>query len=174
MRRRCDRSKSLSTFNKQVVGESPPIGVSGRKHQVGINNATGSQIFKHDIKKKQVTVCLGVSIRLPARTESFGVDQFYWGWKTLRVDHNRRWPVFMDTKLSGCTLGSSTMAVPDKNKRCLQALVQHREMNQPGALLRINVPFHLSKRRRRLSMQGGCQSEQNKNDAAGQSHIKRE
>ena len=52
VRRGCDCSKSLSTFNKQVVGESPPIGVSGRKHQVGINNATRNQVFKHDVKKE--------------------------------------------------------------------------------------------------------------------------
>ena len=129
VRRGCDSSKSLSTFNKQVVGESPPIGVSGRKHQVGINYATFNQVFKHDVKKKKITICLGISIGLPSRTESFGVDQFCWGWKTLGVNHNRRWPVFMDAKLSGCTLGSSTMAVPDKNKWRLQALVQHREMH---------------------------------------------
>ena len=130
----------------------------------------GQPNFKHDVKK-QVTVCLGVSIRLPARTESFGVDQFCWGWKTLRVDHNAvgqcswmrncraapwevpPWPC--QTKTSGaCKLLSNT-------GRCTNPL-------------RSSVlTFHfISRRKQTVEHAGRMSTQADGNDANRQSHTK--
>ena len=137
---RCDCSKSFSTFNKQVVGESS-IGVSGRntsRHQQCHATKSSSMTSKkegHDSSWHLHPIA--------SRTSPLGSTSFA-GVGGLGDKRHRRWPVLMDAKLSGCTSRASTMTVPDKDNR-LQALVQLREMHQPGAPSELT--FHFISRR---------------------------